>query len=76
MEIKNDTTMEEAFDQLNALLDDMEQSGAFPWKRRFHLYEDGLKLIQYCSEKVDTIEKKLVILEEGGEDDSDSRIDS
>ena len=40
------------------------------------MYEDGLKLIQYCSEKVDTIEKKLVILEEGGEDDRDSRIDS
>ena len=75
MEIKNDTTMEEAFDQLNALLDDMEQS-EHSLEETFHLYEDGLKLIQYCSEKVDTIEKKLVILEEGGKDDSDSRIDS
>ena len=46
MEIKNDTTMEEAFDQLNALLDDMEQS-EHSLEETFHLYEDGLKLIQY-----------------------------
>ncbi len=37
MEIKNDTTMEEAFDQLNALLDDMEQSEN-SLEETFHLY--------------------------------------
>ena len=62
-------TMEEAFDRLNALLNRMERE-EHTLEETFSLYEEGLKLVRCCSEKIDGIEKKLVILEEGMADDS------
>lgn len=75
MEIKKDITMEEAFDQLNVILDDMEQSD-HTLEEEFQLYEAAMKLVQYCKEEIDAIEKKLIILEEDEEDDNDNRRDS
>lgn len=66
MEEKKEMTMEEAFDRLTGLLNDMEQ-GEHTLEETFSLYGDGLKLVQYCSDKIDTIEKKLIVLEENGE---------
>ena len=61
-EPKEALSLEEAFTQLDAVLGEME-SGEHSLEETFDLYEKGLKLVRYCQESVDTLEKKLVILE-------------
>ncbi len=62
MEDKKALSLEEAFEQLDAVLGEME-SGEHSLEETFTLYEQGLKLARRCQEAVDTIEKKLIILE-------------
>ena len=59
-------TMEEAFDKLSSLLGQMEGE-EHTLEETFQLYGEGLQLVRYCNEKIDAIEKKLVILEENGD---------
>ena len=49
------TGIEDAFARLNAI--------------PFRLYEQGMKLIRYCNETIDTVEKKVRVLSAGGEQD-------
>lgn len=39
------------------------ESGEHTLEETFTLYEEGLKLVRHCHETVDTMEKKLMILE-------------
>ena len=39
----------------------MEDSG-LTLDERFALYKEGVKLIKYCSEKIDTVEKELKLV--------------
>ena len=64
MEEKKEMTMEEAFAALKELLGRME-SEELSLEENFRLYEEGLRLVKLCSEKLDTIEKKIIVLEEG-----------
>ena len=34
----------------------------------FNLYHKGMDLLKVCNEKIDTIEKKMIILDENGEE--------
>lgn len=61
----NEKTMEESFEELKALLDKME-SEDLTLEENFKLYEEGLKLVKTCNEKLDKIEKQIIVLE-GGE---------
>lgn len=56
-------TMEEAYEQLDQLLADME-SGNHSLEETFSMYTKGLELVKICHDKIDAIEKKLLILEE------------
>lgn len=62
MEEKTNMTMEEAFERLNQVLNEME-AGEHSLEETFTLYEEGLKLVRHCHETVDAVEKKLMILE-------------
>ncbi len=55
--------MEQAFDALQELLDKMDGE-ELPLEESFKLYEQGLKLVRACHDKLDTIEKQLIVLEE------------
>ncbi len=71
MEDKKALSLEETFGQLDAVLGEME-SGEHSLEETFNLYEQGLKLVRRCQEAVDTIEKKLIILEtKEGDGDGD-----
>ncbi len=59
-------SMEKAYEELDALLADMEEN-EHSLSETFSLYEKGLKLIRQCNDEIDHIEKQLVILEEGAE---------
>ena len=60
---EKELSMQEAFDKLNELLAKMD-SDDLSLEDNFKLYEEGLALVKVCNEKLDTIEKKIITLEE------------
>ena len=58
-----DMTMEETFAQLQATLKSLE-AGDLSLEDNFKLYEQGLSLVKAADEKLDAIEKKLIVLEQ------------
>lgn len=58
-------TINEAFAELDVLaqkLEDRETS----LEDSFLLYKQGMELLKYCSEKLDTVEKKMLQMNEDG----------
>lgn len=58
-------TIEEAFQELDTLakkLEDRETS----LEDSFLLYKQGMELLKYCSDKLDTVEKKMLQMNEDG----------
>ena len=61
--------IEDAFEKLGVLLGRMDEEGV-SLEESFRLYEQGMKLIKYCNETIDTVEKKVKVLSaEGGIDE-------
>ena len=60
--------IENAFKQLEEILSKMD-ADKVTLEESFRLYERGMKLIKYCNETIDTVEKKVRILSTGGETD-------
>ena len=61
--------IEEAFERLNEILAKMD-GDEVSLEESFRLYEQGMKLIKYCNETIDTVEKKVRVLSaEGGTDE-------
>ena len=64
----SEMSLEEAFfaidERLNALSEDI------PLERAFELYKEGMNLLKLCDEKIDKVEKQVLVLnEEGGLDE-------
>ena len=58
-------TLEEVFAQLDDLagkLEDKETS----LEDSFNLYKQGMELLKFCSDKLDTVEKKMLQMNEDG----------
>ncbi|MDY5022757.1 MAG: exodeoxyribonuclease VII small subunit [Blautia sp.] len=58
-------TIEDAFKELDLLaqkLEDRETS----LEESFLLYKKGMELLKYCNNKLDTVEKKMQLLNEDG----------
>lgn len=66
---KKEKTLEEAFAELDEMLvklADREVS----LEESFEIYAEGTKLLKYCSDKLDSVEKKMLVMnEEGGLDE-------
>ena len=62
-------SMDEAYSRLDALITEMEE-GEHTLEESFDLYSKGMALVKVCSDKIDKVEKELVILE-GGTDESE-----
>jgi exodeoxyribonuclease VII small subunit len=58
--------LEESFESLETLIGEL-QKGDLTLEESFQKYEEGMKLIKKCSDSIDKVEKKLVILEQGQE---------
>ena len=54
-------TLEEGFKKLDKITAKMEDSN-LTLDERFTLYKEGVKLVKYCSEKIDTVEKELKLV--------------
>ena len=53
-----DLSIEEAFSRLQELLEGMENEGT-TLEQSFASYEEGMKLLRYCNEKIDRVEQQV-----------------
>lgn len=65
---KEAKSIEEAFEMLGKILAKMDEPGV-TLEESFTCYEQGMKLIRYCNETIDTVEKKVQVLSAEGETD-------
>lgn len=70
-ERKQDQSIEETFAQLDELLEKLEASDT-SLEESFACYEAGMKLVKACSDKIDKVEKQMIILQGGEEADGDA----
>lgn len=71
-ETKKEQTVEEAFEELDALAEKLEDRET-SLEESFALYKKGMELLKQCSEKLDTVEKKMLQMNEDGTLDEFSR---
>lgn len=63
---KKKESLEELFVQLEDVMNEMEQDNV-PLEQSFELYHKGMQLLGQCSERIDEVEKKILVLDENGE---------
>lgn len=59
-------TLEKAFEELEVIIEKM-QTKEVSLDDSFALYAEGTKLLKYCNEQLDMVEKKMLVLSEEGE---------
>ena len=64
-EENKERSVEEAFDQLDVLARKLEDKDT-TLEESFRLYRQGMELLKYCSDKLDTVEKKMLQMNEDG----------
>lgn len=65
-EQKKEETLEETFGKLDGLIRRME-GDEVSLEETFALYHEGMDLLKSCNEKIDKIEKQILVLDEEGE---------
>lgn len=58
-------TLEEIFKKLDAVMEEMEKED-ISLEESFRLYGEGMQMLKACNEKIDTVEKKMLILDGEG----------
>lgn len=61
------TGIREIFGQLDEVVKDMEKEDV-SLEETFDLYHKGMDLLKLCNEKIDRIEKKMIMLDDEGEE--------
>lgn len=61
----NDKSLEEVFEQLDQIVEQLEGANV-SLEDSFRLYHQGMKLLKVCNDKIDTVEKKMLMLDENG----------
>ena len=59
-------TLNEVFAQLDRVMEQMEEE-QLSLEDSFVLYNKGMNLLKTCNDKIDTVEKKMLVLDENGE---------
>lgn len=59
-------SLEETFEKLDQIADKLEEE-TISLEDSFKLYHQGMELLKICNDKIDTVEKKMKILDENGE---------
>ncbi len=65
-----DKSIEEIFEELDQIMEKMEAPDT-SLEDSFAFYEAGMKLIRACGEKIDKVEKKIIVLQGGQETDGE-----
>ncbi|SDZ99376.1 Exodeoxyribonuclease VII small subunit [Lachnospiraceae bacterium NK3A20] len=62
---QEEISVEAAFQQLQALLQNMEKDDT-TLEDSFRSYEEGMKLIRICNDRIDRVEKKVQMMNSDG----------
>lgn len=62
-----DLTLQELFAQLEQVIHDMEEK-EISLEESFRLYHRGMDMLKTCNEKIDRVEKKMMVLDSEGEE--------
>ena len=66
---KEELTLEESFEKLEEMLEKLEDR-ELPLEESFQLYQKGMELLKACNEKIDLVEKKILVMNgDGGLDE-------
>ena len=57
-------TIEESFAEMENILEQLESSES-SLEESFRWFEKGMKLVKSCSDQIDQVEKKIIVLSEG-----------
>lgn len=66
VELQEGQNLEELFGQLEDTIQKMEKE-EISLEDSFQLYHKGMDLLKQCNDKIDKVEKKMLILDEEGE---------
>ena len=58
--------LEDLFKNLDRIVERL-QNGETSLEESFSLYQEGMKMLQSCNDKIDKVEKQVLVLEENGE---------
>ena len=58
--------LEEMFEGLDMIVEKLE-TGDTSLEESFRLYQEGMNMLKSCNDKIDKVEKQVLILEENGE---------
>ena len=61
----NEKNIEDVFQELDVIAGKLESSDT-SLEDSFRLYKKGMELLKYCSGKLDTVEKKMLQMDEDG----------
>ena len=61
-----DKSLEEVFEHLDEIVVKLEETDV-SLEYSFQLYHEGMELLKICNDKIDTVEKKMLMLDEDGE---------
>lgn len=65
-ENREDFCLEEAFEKIEGLLEKLG-SRDVSLEESFTLYQEGMKLLKQCNEKIDRVEKQMLQIDEEGQ---------
>ena len=61
----NEKHIEDVFQELDVIAEKLESSDT-SLEDSFRLYKKGMELLKYCNDKLDTVEKKMLQMNEDG----------
>ena len=61
----NEKNIEDVFQELDVIAEKLKSSDT-SLEDSFRLYKKGMELLKYCSGKLDTVEKKMLQMDEDG----------
>lgn len=64
-ENKKEETLEDVFEKLDEVVKKLEEDSV-SLENSFQLYYEGMELLKTCNNKIETIEKKVMMLDKDG----------
>ena len=64
--MEEELSLEEAFARIEETIGHLEGEET-TLEESFQAYQQGMKLLQYCNEKIDKVEKRVLLINEDGE---------
>ena len=64
--MNKEITLEAAFEKLENAIEQLEQEN-ISLEDSFKVFQEGMKMVQICNEKISKVEKDVLVLTENGE---------